>query len=125
MYIKEWLITEITQNGLLKYDFEKLRSNEPFWKLIAANKAMLPLLWSLYLGHPNLLPSYFDDPKEVEKVNLPDQISWVSKPLFGREGLGVFMSKNFTSHELFVRTTENNFGSDDNTGEKLGKSIYQ
>jgi len=78
---------------------EKLRSIEPFWKLIAANKAMLPLLWSLYPGHPNLLPSYFDDPKEVEKVDLPDKVSWVSKPVFGREGLGVFMSSNFTSHE--------------------------
>ena len=46
-----------------------------------------------------MLPSYFDDPKEVEKVDLPDKVSWVSKPVFGREGLGVFMSNNFTSHE--------------------------
>lgn len=63
VYPKEWLITEITQDGLLKYDFEKLRSFEPFWKLIAANKAMLPLLWSMYPNHPNLLPAFYTDPK--------------------------------------------------------------
>ena len=43
VYPKEWMINEITQDGLLKYDFEKLRSVEPFWKLIVANKALLPL----------------------------------------------------------------------------------
>lgn len=62
VYPKEWMITEITQDGMLKYDFEKLRSFEPFWKLVMANKAMLPLLWSMYPNHPNLLPAYFDDP---------------------------------------------------------------
>ena len=45
--------------------------------------------------------------------------------MFGREGLGVFLSNNFTSHEEFVRTTESNFGFDNQTNEKLGKSIYQ
>ena len=65
-YPKEWLITEITQDGLLQYDFEKLRSVEPFWKLIAANKAILPMLWQLYPGHPNLLPAYYDDPINTE-----------------------------------------------------------
>jgi len=106
------MITEITEDGLLKYDFEKLRSIEPFWKLIAANKAMLPLLWSLFPGHPNLLPSYYDDPVKVEAVEVPTGAKWVSKPLFGREGLGVFLSDNFTSYDQFVETTENNFGVD-------------
>ena len=73
VYPKEWMINEITQDGLLKYDFENLRSIEPFWKLIASNKAMLPLLWSLYPGHPNLLPAYFDDPYGEDLVeNMPN-----------------------------------------------------
>lgn len=50
---------------------------------------------------------------------------WVSKPLFGREGIGVFLSNNFTSYEEFVKTTESNFGFNKTTNEKLGKSIYQ
>ena len=102
-----------------------MRSIEPFWKLIAANKAMLPLLWSLFPGHPNLLPAYYDDPKTTEKIeNLPSDAQWVSKPVFGREGLGVFLSNNFTSYADFVNKTETNFGVDNVTNEKLGKSIY-
>ena len=119
------MITETTQDGLLKYDFEKLRSIEPFWKLIAANKALLPVLWSMYPGHQNLLPSYFDDPVGVEMIDgLSKEAQWVSKPLFGREGLGVFLSNNFSKYEDFVKTTEENFGFDSKTSEKLGKSIY-
>ena len=118
------MITEITQDGLLKYDFEKFRSIEPFWKLIISNKALLPLLWSMYPGHPNLLPAYYDDPKS-ELDNFATFINWVSKPLFEREGLGVFMSNNFTSYDKFVDTTESNYGFDSKTNEKLGKSIYQ
>jgi glutathionylspermidine synthase len=44
-YPKEWLINEIERDELLKYDLAEIRSFEPWWKLIAANKAMLPLLW--------------------------------------------------------------------------------
>ena len=48
--------------------------------------------------------------------------------MFGREGLGVFYSQNFTnktSFDDFVKTTEDNFGTKPGTNEKLGKSIYQ
>jgi len=61
-YPKEWLITEITQDELLKYNFKEIRSFEPFWKLILGNKALLPLLWSMYPNHPNLLPAFYDRP---------------------------------------------------------------
>jgi glutathionylspermidine synthase len=73
---------------------------------------MLPLLWSLYPGHPNLLPAYYDDPHNVEKLILPANASWVSKPVFGREGFGVFQSSNFSTYDDFVETTESNFGFD-------------
>lgn len=51
--------------------------------------------------------------------------SWVSKPLFGREGLGVMVSSNFSSFDQFAYVTEENFGRNKTTNEKLGKSIYQ
>lgn len=44
-YPKEWLITEIDQDVLLKHDVKQLKSVEPWWKLILGNKALLPLLW--------------------------------------------------------------------------------
>lgn len=126
VYPKEWMITEFGTDGLIKYDVAELRSFEPFWKIILGNKALLPLLWSMYPGHKNLLPAYFDDPR-IEKAGVgstwPEKM--VSKPIFGREGLGVMLSKNFSSFDEFVKTTENNFGVNSETNEKLGKSIYQ
>lgn len=57
---------------------------EPAWKSILSNKAMLPLLWQMYPGHPNLLPAYFADDK------CPDDFqSYVKKPIFSREGANI------------------------------------
>ena len=61
-YPKEWLVNEIERDELLKYDLADMRSIEPWWKLILGNKALLPLLWSMYPGHPHLLPAYYDKP---------------------------------------------------------------
>ena len=61
----------------------------------------------MYPGHPNLLPAYFSDPIGVEElVDIPADSQWVSKPLFGREGLGVLLSMNFTSYDEFVKVSE-------------------
>jgi glutathionylspermidine synthase len=82
----------------------------------------------MYPNHPNLLPSYFDNPKNelgAENFKAIGVSGWVSKPLFGREGAGIFISNNFTSFDNFVDTTENNYGRDPKTQEQLGKSIYQ
>ena len=37
---------------------------EPPWKAILSNKGMLPLLWEMFPGHPNLLPAFFEDDPE-------------------------------------------------------------
>ena len=34
---------------------------EPPWKAVLSNKGILPLLWEMFPGHPNLLPAYFED----------------------------------------------------------------
>jgi glutathionylspermidine synthase len=58
---------------------------EPPWKAILSSKGILPLLWEMFPGHPNLLPAYFaDDPK---RAALGD--SYVIKPLHSREGANV------------------------------------
>lgn len=126
-YPKEWLVNELERDELLKYDLADLRTFEPWWKLILSNKAMLPLLWSLFPDHPNLLPAFFDDPKEYSLAGKDDIESknWVSKPIFGREGLGVLLSNNYTSFDMFKSATSLNFGKDNKTGKYLGHSIYQ
>lgn len=59
---------------------------EPAWKMLLSNKALLAILWELYPGHPNLLASYLDGPRELAADGGP---GYVAKPLLGREGAGV------------------------------------
>lgn len=102
LYPKEWLINEIEGDPLLKHDLEDINTFEPTWKLIVSNKAILPLLWAKYPGHPNLLPAFMEDPKSLlgeEGFKKLDVKNWVSKPLYGREGDGVFFSSNFTDYD--------------------------
>ena len=54
---------------------------EPAWKLLAGSKALLPVLWEMFPGHPNLVPAYFDHPHHLT--------AYAAKPLFGWEGDGV------------------------------------
>ena len=34
---------------------------EPAWKALVSNKGILPVLWQMFEGHPNLLPAFFAD----------------------------------------------------------------
>jgi glutathionylspermidine synthase len=46
---------------------------------------MLPLLWEMFPGHPNLLPAYFEDDPNAAQLGA----SFVRKPLYSREGANV------------------------------------
>lgn len=55
---------------------------EPPWKLILSGKGLLPALWTMAPGHPNLVPAFrADDPG---CARLGDR--YARKPIFGREG---------------------------------------
>lgn len=78
LYPWEWMLDEPFAAHL---PAAPVRWIEPAWKQVLSNKALLPLLWSMFPGHPNLLPASFD-PRDIEgRV--------VRKPQFGREGEGV------------------------------------
>lgn len=77
---------------------------EPPWKGILSNKGLLPLLWQMFPGHPNLLPAFFHaDIADALTGGTPapsvaaafdaarDQLAagHVTKPIFSREGAGV------------------------------------
>ena len=51
--------------------------------MICSNKAILPVLWDLFPGHPNLLPASFSVPSGDA----------VAKPLLSREGANVSIRK--------------------------------
>ena len=63
---------------------------EPPWKAILSNKGILPLLWQEFKGHPNLLPSYFEDEQPGDDLGS----CYVKKPLFSREGVNVSVIEN-------------------------------
>ncbi len=58
---------------------------EPPWKAVLSNKGILPLLWQMFEGHPNLLPAYFEDDPGAARLGT----SFVRKPLYSREGANV------------------------------------
>jgi glutathionylspermidine amidase/synthetase len=53
---------------------------EPLWTLIPSNKAILPVLWSLFPNHPLLLDTRFDLSDELIATG------YVTKPIVGRCG---------------------------------------
>ena len=64
---------------------DRTRFIEPPWKMVLGSKGILPILWDIAPGHPNLLPTFFeDDPRAFQLGS-----SYVRKPIFSREGQNV------------------------------------
>ncbi|SIS51118.1 glutathionylspermidine synthase family protein [Phaeovulum vinaykumarii] len=78
---------------------------EPPWKAILSNKGILPVLWKLFEGHPNLLPAFFAEDvapalagtgpaarAEIARFERAAEAlakGNVTKPIFSREGASV------------------------------------
>ena len=78
LYPWEWWVHEDFGRHLLGKPFQPI---EPAWKMVLSNKGILAILWELFPGHPNLLPSFFDPAKLSGEV--------IRKPLLSREGANV------------------------------------
>jgi len=78
----------------------RCRMIEPAWKSIVSNKAILPLLWEMFEGHPNLLPALYADQLKGPSTPLIDRArealsqGSVTKPIFSREGASVTIQEN-------------------------------
>src|ERR1700704_5107255 len=82
LYPWEWMFRDTFGEKLVG---APTRWIEPPWKAVLSNKGILPLLWEMFPGHPNLLPAFFeDDPRAAELGT-----SFVRKPLYSREGANV------------------------------------
>ncbi|MDV7338144.1 glutathionylspermidine synthase family protein [Terasakiella sp. A23] len=82
LYPWEWMMRDEFGEAMPKSGVTFI---EPSWKSILSNKGILPLLWEMFEGHPNLLPSYF-----MEDANKLSG-GYVKKPIYSREGAGVTM----------------------------------
>lgn len=78
LYPWEWMLGEDFSDHLLEC---RTRFIEPPWKMVLSTKAILPILWEMFPGHPNLLPASF------ERSGISGRC--VEKPIHGREGEGV------------------------------------
>jgi glutathionylspermidine synthase len=79
LYPWEWLWNEAFAEQLPQ---AKNLFIEPPWKLLLSNKGLLPILWELNPGHPNLLPAF-----ETAHASLNGH--YARKPLFSREGANI------------------------------------
>ncbi|MFT4013622.1 MAG: glutathionylspermidine synthase family protein [Paracoccus sp. (in: a-proteobacteria)] len=94
---------------------------EPPWKAVLSNKGILPVMWQIAPGHPNLLPAFFlADVAEALTGGLPDpsvaeafeaarealKRGHVTKPIFSREGAGVTLVE---AGEVRERTLDDSY----------------
>ena len=80
LYPWEWLIHEAFGKNIRQSNASFI---EPAWKMVLSNKGILPILWELNEGHPNLLECYREPSDEM--------LAWgyTRKPLLSREGANV------------------------------------
>ena len=83
LYPWEWLWQEEFSAHLAQEPWQLI---EPAWKMLLSNKGLLPILWELFPGHPNLLPAY--------ETAEPLQNNFVRKPKLSREGSNVSWVEN-------------------------------
>jgi glutathionylspermidine synthase len=77
--------------------------------MVLSNKAILPVLWKLFPGHPNLLECYFDEPRTMT--------SYAEKPLLSREGANVTLIEEGT----ILTETEGEYGAEGFIYQQLHK----
>ncbi len=80
LYPWEWMLSEEFAPHLLE-TYRLMNWIEPIWKMVLSNKGILPILWEMNPGHPNLLEAYSDAPRTLSEH--------VRKPLFSREGANI------------------------------------
>jgi len=93
---------------------------EPAWKAVLSNKGLLPVLWRMFEGHPNLLPAFFEadvaDAMAGRGAPAPEvadafarsadalRAGHVIKPVFSREGASVTIVENGAVSEAATNT---------------------
>ncbi len=83
LYPWAWLVADDFGPNI---EIAGLTAIEPAWKMLLADKRVLPLMWEMFPGHPNLLPASL----EARDIAGPA----VAKPAMGRDGAGVKLHAN-------------------------------
>lgn len=99
LYPWEWLWQEEFHVHL---DRDTAQFIEPAWKMLLSNKGLLPVLWELFPGHPNLLPAFeFPEPLGNRFIRKPklsregSNVSWVEGGVVVEENAGLYGNEGF------------------------------
>lgn len=95
---------------------------EPAWKALLSNKGLLPVLWQMFEGHPNLLPAFFEadiadalsrtgaataeTAASFERAEAQLRAGHVRKPILSREGALVTI---FESGNVIEQSTNSDY----------------
>jgi len=90
LYPWEWIVKEQFGTNALE-TYAEMRWMEPIWRMLLSNKGILPILWELNPGHPNLLEAYVDGPRDLHE--------YVRKPMLSREGANVAVVSQYGTTE--------------------------
>jgi glutathionylspermidine synthase len=82
LYPWEWMATSDYRDPLTR---SPARWVEPPWKAVLSNKAIQPILWDLFPGHPNLLEASFHEARFSGRPH-------AKKPVLSREGESVTLT---------------------------------
>lgn len=80
LYPWEWIVDEAYGRDIVRHLPDTFWI-EPIWKMMWSNKAILPVLWEMFPGHPNLLPASFNAADMGQ--------DYVIKPMLAREGANI------------------------------------
>ncbi len=85
LYPWEWMLADkFGAHAIQRYG--EVQWIEPIWKMVLSNKGILPILWEMFPGHPNLLPAFFEGPHGMKE--------YVKKPFCGREGANISLIRS-------------------------------
>jgi glutathionylspermidine synthase len=108
LYPWEWLLGEQGRQAALDALADGMIWIEPVWKMLWSNKAILPVLWELFPGHPNLLPAFRHDAH-----GLP---AYARKPKLSREGANV----TIVDGGVEIERTDGDYGEEGFIYQALG-----
>jgi len=111
LYPWEWLSREDFGVHIVA-DPNRAQWIEPSWKMLLANKAILPVLWELFPNHPYLLASYYNRPTHL--------MHFVKKPILSREGANITMY--YDGQEIYH--TEGEYGDEGHIYQELA-TLYR
>ena len=108
LYPWEWMLADAFGTSP---SMRHTRFLEPPWKAVLSNKGLLPYLWEMAPGHPNLLPAFFeDDPRKFELGP-----RFAKKPILSREGANVLL----VDGDRVVGRTDGGYGAEGHVRQAL------